>query len=98
MRTLVKLGSVWVDSGQILICDPCYIDSSWKPEDGSDEFGGGSYSECCRVTLRGPGGQVLGGAAVACRTGYGDGDYDVIAVVNESTGRVEEVRIIFVEE
>lgn len=26
------IGEVGVDSGQILICDPCYIDSQWKKE------------------------------------------------------------------
>jgi len=27
-----EIGFVGVDSGQILICDPCYIDSEWKHE------------------------------------------------------------------
>jgi len=27
------LGIVGVDSGQLLICDPCYIDSEWKKEE-----------------------------------------------------------------
>lgn len=29
----INVGKVYVDSGQILICDPCYIDSRWKKED-----------------------------------------------------------------
>jgi hypothetical protein len=29
----VEIGMVGVDSGQILVCDPCYIDSQWKKED-----------------------------------------------------------------
>lgn len=28
-----QIGVVGVDSGQILVCDPCYIDSQWKNED-----------------------------------------------------------------
>jgi hypothetical protein len=28
-----EIGVVGVDSGQIVICDPCYIDSEWKNED-----------------------------------------------------------------
>ena len=28
----IHIGEVGVDSGQILICDPCYIDSQWKNE------------------------------------------------------------------
>lgn len=27
------IGEVGVDSGQILVCDPCYIDSQWKNEE-----------------------------------------------------------------
>ena len=33
----VKLiGHVGVDSGQLLLCDPCYIDSEWEKEDFTD--------------------------------------------------------------
>lgn len=28
----IKIGEVGVDSGQLIICDPCYIDSEWKKE------------------------------------------------------------------
>ena len=28
-----QIGVVGVDSGQIVICDPCYIDSEWKKEE-----------------------------------------------------------------
>lgn len=35
MRGPTLLGHVGVDSGQIVICDPCYIDSEW---DHSDEY------------------------------------------------------------
>lgn len=27
------IGHIGVDSGQVLICDPCYIDSQWKNEE-----------------------------------------------------------------
>ena len=30
------IGHVGVDSGQLLLCDPCYIDSQWKQEDFED--------------------------------------------------------------
>lgn len=32
----VLIGHVGVDSGQLLLCDPCYIDSEWKQEDFTD--------------------------------------------------------------
>ena len=28
----VKIGTLGVDSGQVLLCDPCYIDSEWIDE------------------------------------------------------------------
>ena len=30
------IGHVGVDSGQLLLCDPCYIDSEWQKEDFED--------------------------------------------------------------
>lgn len=30
------IGHVGVDSGQLLLCDPCYIDSQWVKEDFED--------------------------------------------------------------
>ncbi len=30
------IGHVGVDSGQLLLCDPCYIDSEWEQEDFTD--------------------------------------------------------------
>jgi hypothetical protein len=30
------IGHVGVDSGQLLLCDPCYIDSQWEKEDYED--------------------------------------------------------------
>lgn len=35
-ETSVMIGHVAVDSGQLMICDPCYIDSQWKLEDFED--------------------------------------------------------------
>jgi len=34
--TKVLIGEVAVDSGQLMICDPCYIDSQWENEDFED--------------------------------------------------------------
>ena len=50
---IVELGVVGVDSGQLLICDPCYIDSEWKDEDLEMKeiliFPDGKEVECCRA-------------------------------------------------
>jgi len=35
MKTLI--GHIGIDSGQVLICDPCYIDSEWESEEFTDD-------------------------------------------------------------
>jgi hypothetical protein len=32
----VLLGHVGVDSGQLMVCDPCYLESEWQKEKGDD--------------------------------------------------------------
>jgi len=91
-----EIGIVGVDSGQILICDPCYIDSEWKKTKNDDDIfnkkfdGEFSYAGCCQATLKDKegdeGGQLnfaLGhaGAGVAMTSGFGDGGYPVIAKI-----------------
>lgn len=149
-KTWTKIGYVGVDSGQLLLCDPGYIDSQWRQgregesldlgpvyrdvetgqlwacrlhrsgEGGVSLFGrfddniNGStpnehiksgrwvaqphgsistefsYKGCCHQTSKtehGAGSLVfeLGheGAGVAFRSGYGDGCYEVYALINE---------------
>jgi hypothetical protein len=36
MNWKVQIGVVGVDSGQLIICDPCYIDEDWKNEEFKD--------------------------------------------------------------
>jgi hypothetical protein len=33
MRKWRKIGEVGVDSGQLMLCDPCYIDSEWSKQE-----------------------------------------------------------------
>lgn len=102
----VKIGVVGVDSGQVLICDPCYIDSEWQKREFTDDagvIGEFSYNGACKATLSEitPGsGQLhyrLGhaGAGVASRTGWGDGEYPVYANIDDKTGRVRSLTIKF---
>ena len=50
---IVELGTVGVDSGQLIICDPCYIDSEWENEELSMKeiliFPDGKEVECTRA-------------------------------------------------
>lgn len=34
--TIELIGHVGVDSGQLMLCDPCYIDSEWEKEEFED--------------------------------------------------------------
>ena len=102
----IKIGEVGVDSGQLIVCDPCYIDSEWKKEDLEMNKAGGfepaknsfSYPAVCAQTL-GPknyGGQLnykMGhpGVAVAFSSGLGDGVYPVYAFIEDD--RVWKVEI-----
>ena len=70
------IGLCPVDSGQIMIADPCYL------HDFTEE----KYQATCEATLKG-GGKVLlssiAGYGVASSTFDGDGIYPVYAVYNE---------------
>jgi Protein of unknown function (DUF4241) len=103
-------GVVGVDSGQVMIGDPCYLNSEWDPEpdrvvpdyEGVPE-GNFSYSGACKATLgEKKYGQLnyrLGhaGAGVALSSGWGDGTYPVLIRRNEE-GRIAEARIVFIDE
>jgi hypothetical protein len=100
------IGEVAVDSGQLLVTDPCYIDSDWqlesysaleKVERSEDTLFNYSYDGACRATLNGEGhGQLrfeLGhaGAGIAFSTAWGDGMYPVYAEKHD--GRIVRVYI-----
>jgi hypothetical protein len=102
------IGEVGVDSGQILVCDPCYIDSQWKKErfEGNTEeppkypF---SYNACSKKTCNSYDGQLnfeMGhsGVGVVTSSGYGDGCYPVIADIDDRSGRVKSITIVFIDD
>lgn len=100
------IGEVVVDSGQLLVTDPCYIDQEWlqerfavegdvvKTEDTLFHY---SYDGACRATLNGDGYGELAfekghaGAGVAFQTGWGDGIYPVYAEKHD--GRIVRVYV-----
>jgi len=103
----VKIGSFGVDSGQVLITDPCYL-HDWKADEfkkeeieemqKSGKFAY-SYNGACARTLmeekgkRGAGHIGLGCDGVVSPTGWGDGEYEVYALYKG--GRVKELKIRF---
>lgn len=36
MQNFEQIGEVGVDSGQLMVCDPCYIDSEWQQHEMED--------------------------------------------------------------
>jgi hypothetical protein len=96
------IGHVGVDSGQIMIGDPCYL-RQWGGHDftsfGSEYEPSGEYSYdgACLATLSDKGAGELGnGLAIATQTGYGDGNYPVY-VERTAEGRIASVTIVFSE-
>jgi hypothetical protein len=97
------IGHVGVDSGQLLLCDPCYIDSQWEKEEyeGDDEakhpF---SYKSCAHATLSEDGHGQLNykhgnkGVGVAFSTAFGDGMYPVVAHYMPD-GTLRSVEVVF---
>jgi len=104
----IKLGVVGVDSGQLLITDPCYIDSEWEEEEFSNKKPKNfSYNACCKKTLaekiNGQLNYKLGhaGVGVVFSSGLGDGVYDVIATVKDCGQfgkRISKVEIILIDD
>jgi len=100
MPKIVKIGSCPVDSGQLIIIDPCYL-KDWKDGEFNDkekENPTNHYSKCCVETLKdGGAGEVLvsdiAGNGVAFASGYGDGCYPILAHYNKE-GRIIKVEII----
>jgi len=99
MKT-IKLGTFGVDSGQVLIVDPCYLDK-WKDGEVNFDVDGyeNSYDEACKLTTevnQFGGRHSIGG--VVSETGLGDGEYEVEAVISDDKDfgkRVKEIRIKF---
>jgi hypothetical protein len=89
------VGTVGVDSGQVCIVDPCNV---WEDEfKYNDEPTGGPYDTLCRITT----GETPFGdfdIGVVSSTGYGDGAYKVWSEIEEDSGRVKSLTIVFIEE
>tara|TARA_R100000951_G_C2602155_1_gene168517 strand:- start:610 stop:945 length:336 start_codon:yes stop_codon:yes gene_type:complete len=101
------LGMFGVDSGQVMIGDPCYL-SDWKNNEFKTEqsemghkqiqIKDYSYNGACQMTIN----EQMGGElknkngavlSVVSSTGFGDGVYPVYATKKD--GRVKELTIKF---
>jgi hypothetical protein len=101
MRNKHLIGHFGVDSGQVMIVDPCYLDKWEDTGPGELEFTPGknldfSYNGACNASLSDKGfGELHHGAisqyAVVSTTGIGDGVYPVYAEVENIGGWGERV-------
>lgn len=95
------IGTCAVDSGQLLIVDPCYL-SRWKDNELNDPFTESdlSYSHACDITLNhiNRAGTLGNSSAVVFAPGFGDGVYPVIAHYKDyGTKELPDLRIKKVE-
>ena len=93
------IGSFGVDTGQVIISDPSYLEE-WNPNTNDDfeldkyanQYG---YLGSCHATMSAAGGGILGiASAVAISTGWGDGVYPVYVKRGEDN-RIMQVLIDF---
>lgn len=93
-----RIGYVNVDSGTLMISDPCYVLHS---EHDNSEVIGNSWGEFCGLILdqiqgNGEGVEFGDGMGVCVSTTYGDGTYPVFAV--KTKNRVSGIYIDFEQE
>lgn len=101
----IKLGDCPVDSGQILLVDPCYADEGFDyaevctshkvAADGSVATSK-QTAHWSQPYYEGVGGQVKSIHGVVTGTGWGDGMYPVYAEIKG--GRVKSVTIEFMDD
>lgn len=95
----INLGHIAIDSGQLMITDPCRIDEYWKKEDydAKSKPTAFSYNDVCHKTLEGttssnfPNSKSQG-LAIHCSSGFGDGLYQVWGYQNDE-GKIVKIDI-----
>jgi len=106
-ETRQHLGTIGVDSGQMMLVDPCYIGENWDPnyhQETVDEFIENetyplSYNGACAGSRHMAGNLLERGIGAVCSTGFGDGSYDVYITwgnFGEWGQRVIKMEVIFI--
>lgn len=94
-QDVVHIGDIDVDSGSIIITDPCYWHECGMHEDAIDALNPG-WKPVNTAEIPHDAGHM--GKAVASRTGLGDGTYPVYATFEDVPGwgrRVAKLEIFF---
>lgn len=94
------VGHCCVDSGQIMLSDPCYVEQFVRNGNG-EEFNSElkkpypyTYNGASSATCQEDGGELGGGLGVVVTSGWGDGSYPVFITLN-ADGRVATATIVF---
>lgn len=96
-HTWLEAGTVPVDSGQVMLIDPCYVNPHFA--NGADDKPGEypDYAGACKASLTKAGcSNFANGLAFCTSTNIGDGEYPVF-VQYDSNGRITRVLIEFAE-
>ena len=89
-----KIGTCAVDSGQMMLVDPCYV-----LPDSKGDMSGVAYDELLELwRIQDWEGDFLDvkGLGYVSNTGYGDGRYNVY--IKKADDKVAELKIVFIEE
>ena len=95
-KRIKKIGTIGVDSGTIIISDPCYlIDDEWGEEDYKKEVVDNWYKLTHQIKN-----DVGAYKAIISETGYGDGVFPVYATIGKDEvseeERVEKIEIYLI--
>tara|TARA_B100000470_G_scaffold221827_1_gene213380 strand:+ start:1780 stop:2145 length:366 start_codon:yes stop_codon:yes gene_type:complete len=101
-KVLQDVGEVSVDSGQLLICDPCYLRSHGLTEEALEEISQvtlGQPRKMCgpAVNTKHVGSEKQFPLGFVTTTGYGDGRYKVYVEKN-AEGRIKSVTAVFIRD
>ena len=98
------LGHVGVDSGQLMVTDPCYVkqfvNNEFTTGDHEDIDTSYSYNGSCNQTCKtkNQGGELGNGLGLSFSSGFGDGHYPIYAYYEKVDGwgtRIKKVEIEF---
>jgi hypothetical protein len=91
------VGEVGVDSGQVMITDPCYVDTEWSQggDAGTYSYDGITAASAMSTSVQLHYRKGHAGAGVAVSGFGGDGAYPV-QVTYTDDGHVAAVRVVFI--
>lgn len=102
-KVLEDVGEVSVDSGTLLICDPCYLLSHGLTEEALEEISQvtlGQPRKMCgpAVNTQHVGSEEQFPLGFVTTTGYGDGGYKVYVEKTAKEGRIKSITVVFITE